>query len=165
MIEIKGTPKSEALREAFFSITNVKTAVKGQHFPFFVLFSGTLMCYSVSHGADLPLGVSDKLRRILSAGLGKPRPLCSSRREVWDDSRWRGRLFDAMNLRRVLFKLQTAINTQQDRRIKVNQIQTWSEKLGRMVTKYMIVENGLVLLESYKTEEVVKLLVEMLGGG
>ena len=64
-----------------------------------------------------------------------------------------------------MFRLQTAINLQQDRRIKINQIQTWSEKMGRMVTKYLIMENGIVLLESYKTEEVVKALAEMLGGG
>ena len=52
-----------------------------------------------------------------------------------------------------------------DRRVKINQIQTWSENLGRMVTKYMIMENGIVLLETYKTEEAVKALADMLGGG
>lgn len=70
-----------------------------------------------------------------------------------------------MNLRQVLFKLQLAVNQQKDRRVKINQIQTWSEKHGRMVTKYMIMENGIVLLETYRTEEAVKALADMLGGG
>lgn len=70
-----------------------------------------------------------------------------------------------MNLRKVLFKLQVAVNMKKDRRVKINQIQTWSENLGRMVTKYMIMENGIVLLETYKTEEAVKALADMLGGG
>ena len=70
-----------------------------------------------------------------------------------------------MNLRQVLFKLQLAVNQQKDRRVKINQIQTWSEKHGRMVTKYMIMENNAVLLETYKTEEAVKALADMLGGG
>ena len=59
--------------------------------------------------------------------------------------------------------MQTAINLT-GRRVKINQIQTWSDKLERMVTKYMIIEDGAVILETYKTEEAVKCLVDMLGG-
>lgn len=63
-----------------------------------------------------------------------------------------------------MFRLQTALNAK-GRRVKINQMQTWSEVQKRMVTKYMIMENNAVLLETYKTEEAVKALAEMLGGG
>ena len=63
-----------------------------------------------------------------------------------------------------MFRLQTALNAK-GRRVKINQMQTWSEVQKWMVTKYMIMENNAVLLETYKTEEAVKALAEMLGGG
>lgn len=68
-----------------------------------------------------------------------------------------------MNLRRTIFKLQTAL-CQKGRMVKINQIQNWSDKAQRMVTKFVVIENGETVLSSYQAAEIVKGLAEMLGG-
>ncbi len=62
-----------------------------------------------------------------------------------------------------MYKLQMALNTR-GRPVKINQFQTWIEEQKRMVTKFVIIENGETILETYKTVEVVKALSDMLGG-
>jgi hypothetical protein len=69
-----------------------------------------------------------------------------------------------MNVRKTMYKLQTALNLS-GRRVKINQIQIWSELRQRMVTKYVIIENGKTVLETFQTADAVKALVDMLGGG
>ena len=44
-----------------------------------------------------------------------------------------------MNVRRMMNKLVLAINLR-GRRVKINQVQKYSERCGRMVTKYMVME-------------------------
>lgn len=81
-----------------------------------------------------------------------------------------------MNLRRMMFKLQTAL-CQKGRIVKIDQCQIYSERLERMVTKYVLKEkqyikrkNGktalhdVTLLESFQAAEVIKALADMLGG-
>lgn len=68
-----------------------------------------------------------------------------------------------MNLRNTMYKLQMALNMG-GRLVKINQFQTWIEEQKRMVTKFVIIENGETILETYKTVEVVKALSDMLGG-
>lgn len=46
----------------------------------------------------------------------------------------------ATNLRPLARKLQTALALQQNRRFTISQYQAWSEKAGRMVTKYVVAE-------------------------
>lgn len=56
------------------------------------------------------------------------------------------------------------------RRIKINQFQHYSEELGRMVTKYVLVEErigakNVTILETYQMADVVKTLAALYGGG
>ena len=77
-----------------------------------------------------------------------------------------------MNLRKTICKLQTALCIA-GRPIKINQLQQYSEKNRRMVTKYMLMErrdiNGITkyvtLLETYQQAEVVQALAELYKGG
>lgn len=81
-----------------------------------------------------------------------------------------------MNIRRLMYKLQTAL-CMRGTRIKINQRQTWSEKSERMVTKYVILKETFdkrqqrmkyeTVLESYQAADVVKYLAGLLddGGG
>ena len=77
-----------------------------------------------------------------------------------------------MNLRQVMYKLQTAL-CQKGIYIKINQQQHYSEKTGRMVTKYVLQKKqehdgeikNVTVLETYQQAEVVKFLAEMYGGG
>lgn len=72
-------------------------------------------------------------------------------------------LFIAMNLRKTMYKLQTALNMS-GRRVKINQFQSWSDLQKRMVAKFVIIEDGETVLETYQTVEAVKTLADMLGG-
>lgn len=72
--------------------------------------------------------------------------------------------FITMNIRQTMYKIQTALNLS-GRRIKINQFQSWSEQQKRMVTKYVITENGATIIESYHAAEVVQTLAELLQGG
>lgn len=82
-----------------------------------------------------------------------------------------------MNLKRLMYKLQTALNMRGER-VKINQYQRWSEKMERMVTKYVVTierknrKTGkaeyVAVCESYQTADVVKALADLLtddGGG
>ncbi len=82
----------------------------------------------------------------MSAEVGLP--------EVWNN----------MNLKRTIYKLQTALCCK-GRKVKINQLQSWSEKHERMVTKFVIIENGEIILSTYQAAEAVKMLANMLGGG
>ena len=77
-----------------------------------------------------------------------------------------------MNLKRLAYKLQTAL-CQKGRYIRINQFQSYSEKVERMVTKYVLtekrtLENGkrknVTILETYQMADIVKTLAEMYGG-
>ena len=76
-------------------------------------------------------------------------------------------------LKSIVYKLQTAL-CQQGRYIKINQHQTYSERQGRMVTKYVLQEtmelpNGkrktVTILETYQIADVVKKLAAIYNGG
>lgn len=76
------------------------------------------------------------------------------------------------SMRQLAHKLQTAL-CQKGRHIKVNQFQSYSEKAGRMVTKFVLQEtkqndagkvNTVTLLETYQLAEVVKKLAAIYGG-
>lgn len=67
-----------------------------------------------------------------------------------------------MNLRSLAFKLQAAL-VARGRIIKIDQRQVWFEEAGRMITKYILREDGETLLESYRIVDVVKCLAEELG--
>lgn len=76
------------------------------------------------------------------------------------------------SLRQLSTKLQTAL-CQKGRHIKVNQFQSYSEKAGRMVTKFVLQEtkqndtgkvNTVTHLETYQLAEVVKKLAAIYGG-
>ena len=75
-----------------------------------------------------------------------------------------------MNIKQLAYKLQTAL-CQKGRYIKINQQQLYSERLERMVTKYVlqekrITENGAknqTLFETFQIEDVVKFLAKELG--
>lgn len=77
-----------------------------------------------------------------------------------------------MNLRQVMYKLQTAL-CQKGIYIRINQKQHYSEKTGRMVTKYVLQEKqehdgkakNVTVLETYQQAEVVKFLTGIYGGG
>lgn len=82
-----------------------------------------------------------------------------------------------MNMKRLMYKLQTALNMRGER-VKINQYQKWSDKAGRMVTKYMVTIEKMnrktgktqyvTVCESYQTADVVKALADLLnddGGG
>ena len=68
------------------------------------------------------------------------------------------------SLRALAYKLQTAL-MHKGIKIKINQMQTYSEKKDRMVTKYVVYEyrpdekpKNVTLLETYQIADVVKLL-------
>ncbi len=69
------------------------------------------------------------------------------------------------NLRALLRKLQTA-HTAKGRRILVNQFQNYSERAGRMVTKYVLSEkrNGKLvkIFETWQIHEAVQFLADEL---
>ena len=71
-----------------------------------------------------------------------------------------------MNARRTMYKLQTALCAQ-GTRIKINQQQYWNDDAKRMITKYIVKEDGIYesIFESYKPHEVVQFLAELLNGG
>ena len=76
-----------------------------------------------------------------------------------------------MNVRRMMNKLVLAINLR-GRRVKINQVQKYSERCGRMVTKYMVYEyrpdekpKNVTLLETYQIADVVKLLAGIYSDG
>ena len=78
------------------------------------------------------------------------------------------------NLRGIAARLQTAL-CKKGIFIKINQVQTYSDKSERMVTKYMLIRTEKVngrnknttILETYRLAEAVKLLADMYedGGG
>lgn len=76
-----------------------------------------------------------------------------------------------MNLKRLAYKLQTAL-LQQGMKVKINQFQSYSEQNKRMITKYVLtipIESGnqiknKTVLESYSLSEVVQKLAELLRG-
>lgn len=77
-----------------------------------------------------------------------------------------------MNLKRLMYKLQTALLCK-GVRVKINQFQSYSEQSKRMITKYVLtipkqhgdkIKNE-KLLESYRLSEVVQKLAELLWGG
>lgn len=76
-----------------------------------------------------------------------------------------------MNLKRLVYKLQTAL-LQQGMKVKINQFQSYSEQNKRMITKYVLTttrQHGEKvkdekLLESYRLSEVVQKLAELLRG-
>lgn len=76
------------------------------------------------------------------------------------------------NLRGIAAKLQTAL-CRKGIYVKINQIQTYSEKSERMVTKYMLIKTEKIagrnknttILETYQLAEVVKCLAGIYGGG
>lgn len=76
------------------------------------------------------------------------------------------------SMRQLAHKLQTAL-CQKGRHIKVNQFQSYSEKAGRMVTKFVLQETKqndtgkvetVTHLETYQLAEVVKKLAAIYGG-
>lgn len=80
---------------------------------------------------------------------------------------------DEVNLRRVAHKLQTALGLK-GQHIKINQVQAYSQKTKRMVTKYVVIQTvampdgrnkNKTLLETYQLAEVVKKLAALHGGG
>ena len=77
-----------------------------------------------------------------------------------------------MNLKQLTYKLQAALN-QRGEHYKVNQLQHYSERLGRMVTKYVLEkaetdETGKHIstrvLETYRMADVVKTLAKSYSG-
>ncbi len=77
-----------------------------------------------------------------------------------------------MNLKRLMYKMQTALLCK-GVRVKINQFQSYSEESKRMITKYVLTvpkqEGDKIknekLLESYRLSEVVQKLAELLRGG
>lgn len=76
-----------------------------------------------------------------------------------------------MNLKRLMYKLQTALLCK-GVKVKINQFQSYSEESNRMTTKYVLtipkqhgdkIKNE-KLLESYRLSEVVQKLAELLRG-
>ena len=75
------------------------------------------------------------------------------------------------SLRALAHKLQTAL-LYHGIKIKINQMQTYSAKNDRMVTKYMVYEyrpdekpKNVTLLETYQIADVVKLLASRYSDG
>ncbi len=77
-----------------------------------------------------------------------------------------------MNLFATARKLQTAL-CQQGMHYKINQVQSYSPRAERMVTKYLLIETKEVndrrvnttILETYSLVDVVKMLAALYGGG
>lgn len=77
-----------------------------------------------------------------------------------------------MNIRSTAYKLQKALLIQ-GRKIKINQVQAYSSKSERMVTKYIVIESkelpggrikNKTLTETYSMVDVVKLLAFLYRG-
>lgn len=75
------------------------------------------------------------------------------------------------SLRALAYKLQTAL-MRKGIKIKINQMQAYSEKMDRMVTKYVVCEyrhdekpKNVTLLETYQIADVVKLLASRYSDG
>lgn len=75
------------------------------------------------------------------------------------------------NLRALAYKLQKALLAN-GVKIKINQMQTYSERMDGMVTKYVVYEyrpdekpKNVTLLETYQIADVVKLLVGLYSDG
>ncbi len=75
------------------------------------------------------------------------------------------------SLRALAYKLQTALMCK-GIKIKINQMQAYSEKRDRMVTKYVVYEyrpdekpKNVTLLETYQIADVVKLLASRYSDG
>lgn len=76
------------------------------------------------------------------------------------------------SMKQLAHKLQTAL-CQKGRHIKINQFQSYSEKAGRRVTKFVLQETKqndtgkvktVTLLETYQLADVVKRLAAIYGG-
>lgn len=71
-------------------------------------------------------------------------------------------------LKSIVYKLQKAL-FQRGRYISINQTQFYSENMDKMLTKYTLKEKqgkeNVVLLETFKTVEIVKFLADLLNGG
>lgn len=77
-----------------------------------------------------------------------------------------------MNIRTTVYKLQKAL-LMQGRKIKINQIQAYSQKVGKMITKYIVIESreledgrtkNETLLETYSMVDIAKLLTLLYRG-
>lgn len=76
-----------------------------------------------------------------------------------------------MNIRTTAYKLQKALLVQ-GRKIKINQMQAYSPKAEKMITKYVVIESkelksrvkNETLLETYSMVDVVKLLAGLYRG-
>ena len=77
-----------------------------------------------------------------------------------------------MNIRSTVYKLQKAL-LMQGRKIKINQIQAYSPKAGKMITKYIVIESrelkdgrtkNETLLETYSMVDIAKLLALLYRG-
>ena len=77
-----------------------------------------------------------------------------------------------MNIRTTVYKLQKAL-LMQGRKIKINQIQAYSPKAGKMITKYIVIESreledgrtkNETLLETYSMVDIAKLLALLYRG-
>ena len=73
-----------------------------------------------------------------------------------------------VNARRLMYKLQTALCSN-GVRVRIDQRQHWSDKAGRMLTRYEArKEDGALLCKSYRAVDVVQALAAILsecGGG
>ena len=69
-----------------------------------------------------------------------------------------------MNARQMMYKLQAAL-CRNDRAIRINQRQFYSEDMGKMISQYILIEGNDTLLESYSPIEVVRFLAKELGDG
>lgn len=75
-------------------------------------------------------------------------------------------------LKSTVYKLQKALSLK-GRYIRINQKQFWSDRLEKFCTKYEVrettvvdgVKKDTVILETFKTVDVVKCLAELLNGG
>lgn len=79
---------------------------------------------------------------------------------------------EKMNIRTTVYKLQKAL-LMQGRKIKINQIQAYSPKAGKMITKYIVIESkelkdgrtkNETLLETYSMVDIAKLLALLYRG-
>lgn len=77
-----------------------------------------------------------------------------------------------MNIRTTVYKLQKAL-LMQGRKIKINQIQAYSQKVGKMITKYIVIESreledgrtkNETLLETYSMVDIAKQLALLYRG-
>ena len=79
-----------------------------------------------------------------------------------------------MNIRRTMYRLQTAL-CMRGTKIKINQRQSWSDKAGRMVTKYVVYKETTdkktdkpryaLICESWQAADVVVMLAGLLADG